>query len=478
MWRPGDRHKMHFPQLPDESGWDVRATRPVVLGDDWRCSETGWVKDIHFWGSWRQGVQGQILSFNIKIFSDVPSGPTEPYSHPGNLLWERVITTFNCAAFSPPTPEGWYEPNTGIFVHPDHNEYFQYDITLAQIDWFPQTLGTIYWLCIEAKIEDTLTTKWGWKSSVQHFNDDAVWAVTAATGVPCQVPDNGGGTVDLPAICPYGSNETMDIIAGLPPGTTIESRPDLGNFSGVSASPGGSLGGEIQQGNAMLMLAMNGTGGLLGYNRMIFMPTSFETHTAPRIPGTSPQSFDADMFRLQGQIIGDPDFDLLRITAGTGFGMPSPGHTTLISIGGGTWNVESFFDITYRIDFVGALGSPLAGMSGSTTATIRIQQGGAVPFSWVDLYEPPIFTQSLDLAFVITGSCCVGIRGDVNNDGAVNPNILDLTYLVDRIFRGGPPADCLDEANVNGDGAVNPNILDLTYLVDRIFRGGPPPGPC
>ena len=35
--------------------------------------------------------------------------------------------------------------------------------------------------------------------------------------------------------------------------------------------------------------------------------------------------------------------------------------------------------------------------------------------------------------------CCVGIRGDVNNDGAVNPNILDLTYLVDRIFRGGPP---------------------------------------
>ncbi len=74
--------------------------------------------------------------------------------------------------------------------------------------------------------------------------------------------------------------------------------------------------------------------------------------------------------------------------------------------------------------------------------------------------------------------CCVGIRGDVNNDGGVNPNILDLTYLVDRIFRGGPPAVCLDEANVNGDGAVNPNILDLTYLVDRIFRGGPPPGPC
>jgi hypothetical protein len=268
----------------------------------------------------------------------------------------------------------------------------------------------------------------------------------------------------------------MNIINGLPPGSTIESRPELSNYAGVIRSPGGSLGGEVQQGNAILMLNMNGTGGLFGYNRMINMPTSFETHTAPRTPGTSPQSFDADLFMLQGQIVGDPDFDLLRITAGTGFGMPSPGHTTLTSAGGGNWNVESFFDITYRIDFVGAPGGPLAGRSGSTTATIRMQQGGAVPFSWIDLYEPPIFTQSLDLAFVITGSCCGGIRGDVNVDGA-DANILDLTFLVDRIFRGGPPAPCPEEADVNSDGATS-NILDLTYLVDRIFRGGPAPGGC
>ena len=72
--------------------------------------------------------------------------------------------------------------------------------------------------------------------------------------------------------------------------------------------------------------------------------------------------------------------------------------------------------------------------------------------------------------------CCIGNRGDINNDGT-DANILDLTYLVDRIFRGGPPAACGVEADVNSDGASS-NILDLTYLVDRIFRGGPPPGPC
>lgn len=71
--------------------------------------------------------------------------------------------------------------------------------------------------------------------------------------------------------------------------------------------------------------------------------------------------------------------------------------------------------------------------------------------------------------------CCRGNRGDVNGDGA-DGNIVDLTYLIDWIFRGGPRPPCMEEADVNGDGDVN--ILDLTFLVDRIFRGGKAPGPC
>ena len=85
------------------------------------------------------------------------------------------------------------------------------------------------------------------------------------------------------------------------------------------------------------------------------------------------QSFDTDMFRLFGQITGDPDFDLLRVVAGTDFGLPSPGHTTLTQAAGSNWAVDSFFDITYRIDFVGRPGGPLAGRSGSTTGTARFE---------------------------------------------------------------------------------------------------------
>jgi hypothetical protein len=79
------------------------------------------------------------------------------------------------------------------------------------------------------------------------------------------------------------------------------------------------------------------------------------------------------MTLIQGQLTGDPDFDLLRITAGSSFGLPSPGHTTLTRQGppGSGWAVDSFFDITYRIDFVGT-GGTLGGHSGSTTGTVRM----------------------------------------------------------------------------------------------------------
>ena len=72
--------------------------------------------------------------------------------------------------------------------------------------------------------------------------------------------------------------------------------------------------------------------------------------------------------------------------------------------------------------------------------------------------------------------CCVGNRGDVNGDGN-DANILDLTYIVNRIFRGGPPSGCPNEANANGTGGIG-DVIDLTFIVDRIFRGGVAPGPC
>ncbi len=81
-----------------------------------------------------------------------------------------------------------------------------------------------------------------------------------------------------------------------------------------------------------------------------------------------------------------------------------------------------------------------------------------------------------DLDGIGDACCCVGNRGDANHDGA-DANILDLTFLVDYIFRAGRIPRCPNEADLNSDGS-SANILDLTFCVDRIFRGGPAPGPC
>src|SRR5262245_41344065 len=198
----------------------------------------------------------------------------------------------------------------------------------------------------------------------------------------CIVPDAGGTAALPPGGCVYTTPfQDLFIINGLPPGTTIQMDSALHTFVGALEVAGGTLGGNKQTYTASLDMPMVGSGTLVGYNRNIVMPlSSVESHSAPRVPGTTPQSFPTDMFQLFGQLPpGDPDFDLLRITAGTNFGLPSPGQTTLTQLGGGTWNVDSFFDITYRIDFVGHPGGPLGGRSGSTTGTARFQMGEPVP---------------------------------------------------------------------------------------------------
>jgi hypothetical protein len=197
--------------------------------------------------------------------------------------------------------------------------------------------------------------------------------VHAQVGPCCVVPDNGSGTADHPPSCPSGYAGQMEILDGLIPAATIDVAAILGSFAGLVQVPGGSLLGMKENWTGTMSLALTGTGTLLGFNRNINLPVSAgESHSAPRTPFAPSQSFNTVLWGLQAQVVGDPDFDLLRITAGTNFGLPSPGHTIFTQDAGG-WAVDSFFDITYRIDFVGSPGSPLAGKSGSTTGFSRFE---------------------------------------------------------------------------------------------------------
>lgn len=203
-----------------------------------------------------------------------------------------------------------------------------------------------------------------------------------AQGGPCVVADNGSGTVTLPPDgCEYLSpSQVHMIIDGLPPGTTIILKPihadiicrELGQCGDGTTTGSGSLGGEIERARSNLVLEMSGTGILAGFNRTITVPARFETHTAPRKLGARVQTFETAMWSLQGEITGDPDFARLRIEAGEGFGLPSPGVTTLTRQSNGSFVVDSQFHIHYRISFDGDPDGQLGGFGGATEGTVNM----------------------------------------------------------------------------------------------------------
>lgn len=178
-WNPGDDYKMHFPQLPDPNGWDVLFSSPQpgvgkVLADDWLCTETGPVSDVHLWFSSHQDQPFQIFNVHLSIHADIPAGTGGlPYSRPGQELWSANIspTQFSVRIWGTGV-QGWYDPNTGQFIRPDHNIIWQLNIPKIP-NPYVQQVGTIYWL--DVSVTTDTASQLGWKTSLQHFNDDAVW---------------------------------------------------------------------------------------------------------------------------------------------------------------------------------------------------------------------------------------------------------------------------------------------------------------
>ena len=166
-------HKMHYPQLPDPEGWDVVASEPIVLADDFMCMKSGRITDIHLWGSWWMDIENPIDGFVLSIHENIP-GP--PYSRPGELLWEAFIPDYEVTP-EDPGMQGWYDPALPFWEHPDHMMYYRYDITNIPAP-FCQDSGTIYWLNVMAigPMVYPDPPLWGWKTSRLHYEDDAVWA--------------------------------------------------------------------------------------------------------------------------------------------------------------------------------------------------------------------------------------------------------------------------------------------------------------
>jgi len=593
-WQPGDDHKMHFPQLPDEDGWDVNATYPLILADDWECSETGYVKDIHFWGSWKHDYTGVIDSFVLSIHNDIPAGVVPPgiyynsgdcnqdgvaltvadlvhltryvlntppsrtfysrydmngdcvidendlqiysdyfshglsvfpqypietcreatyYSRPDSVIWEEVITDFTATPIYPPTSEGWYDPSTGEFIPNDHWSYFKYDVYLPEHQWFYQNLGEIYWLNISAFVSEQDTAVWGWKSSEDHWNDDAVWTnwenlywkdIFEPEGYPYRPGDiDHDGDVDMDDMQylqdwiygigpppPYdiggfyaGADVNGDCITGSvadlvhlvdylqaggpPPGYCSTYPPDA-KYNDFSATFDG--GGNLTQGSGTDFYGE----GWYFYPEYFWWNIWFYDHP-----------YDPDREKVVRVIV-----DLVPL---------EPGLPAMVQFAV-NWSTD-----VWSLDFPGIEQPPLPGVNedlyiGRETLfeialedSLHYELDLVLPDynpEWVSIdiiAENAVINgsikhaclQSLDLAFVITGEAgqvCDCIPGDA--DGSGIHNILDVTYLINYLYKGGPPP--VPYALCSGDADCNCqiNILDVTYLINYLYKGGNPPCTC
>jgi len=170
-------------QLPDvKTGLDVKATFRNIVADDFPCKVAGTITNIQIWSSWWDAPDPNT-TFVLSIWSDQPATTASPFSHPATLLWTE---TFAPGGYLGPQQAGtgseqFYDPDTGQLF--PEQQIWRYSFTPKKP--FCQKGSTnspvVYWLSVMAKTANP-GLLFGWKTSTNHWNDDAVYGHVNAAG--------------------------------------------------------------------------------------------------------------------------------------------------------------------------------------------------------------------------------------------------------------------------------------------------------
>jgi hypothetical protein len=231
-WDVGEPNK--WVQLPDlaATGVDVDIMNAHKLADDFQCDKTERITDIHLWSSFADDIPpwdttGIVrdpgnMKFRLSIHADIPDpdGGGPEYSQPGQELWHMYFAwdepgNFTWRVYEENLDELFWDPLTG--TQTSDTICYQYNFDIPYEAAFEQQEGTIYWLQVMAWPWDWTvnpynpTATFGWKSSLDHWNDDAVyWDESLNEGA--------GGWLELryPLGHPY-EGESMDLAFVLTP---------------------------------------------------------------------------------------------------------------------------------------------------------------------------------------------------------------------------------------------------------------------
>ncbi len=210
-WDEGDPHKMHWAQVADKRNTGLAVDMfQTSLAEDFQCTQTGPITDIHFWGAFMDDtlpVYGvDSLKFKVSIYSNLPPDDKVEWSRPGQLLWSKEILpyTYDVRQVTGFDRQGWLDPASKFYEPSNHRKSFQYNICLRENDkeLFTQRRGTIYWIEIKELAEQDAAYVFGWKPTERRlqFHDSAVWRHPSLGWLPISYPDGHeykGSPLDL-----------------------------------------------------------------------------------------------------------------------------------------------------------------------------------------------------------------------------------------------------------------------------------------
>jgi len=227
-WNTGEPHKMHYPQLPDSTGWDI-CLNHQFLADDFMCSETGPITDIHFWISWQGDIDGQVQQWDISIYRNSPVG------QPGLRVWTwNGVGNITIRQYGTGL-QGWYCPFNNYLNRPDHSMFYQVNITNI-LEPFTQTQGEIYWLVIRASVmPGPGDPAVGWKTSKNMppgplWGNPAKWSMDGINWLTINTGTISSEYHDMAFVITGTPPPPQMNFGDAPEGTTALAYPDIGVF--------------------------------------------------------------------------------------------------------------------------------------------------------------------------------------------------------------------------------------------------------
>ena len=99
-----------------------------------------------------------------------------------------------------------------------------------------------------------------------------------------------------------------------------------------------------------------------------------------------------------------------------------------------------------------------------------------VPIIFFPVLNTPVHAKISNGGYY-NSSCCQGFTGNADCSGSEEPDITDITRIIDFLYLSHTPLCCPEEADADGSGG-EPDITDITRIIDYLYLNHTPLAEC